>query len=83
MTNAHRHRIGRWRASLRVRLGLTQAELASAAGVSVGAVSRAEQGHDPHASTARSIAFVLDEIPPGRYLAPSSATLATTGQETT
>lgn len=73
--------IGRHRAALRVRVGLTQAELAEKAGVGIATVNRAEAGLPINESSLRAISGALglparDYIEPDGYVAPAAPVTA-------
>lgn len=69
--------IGRRRAALRVERGLTQAQLAAAAGVSSAPISRAENGSPVDEDTVRKLAAALgiearDYFEPPAYATPAA-----------
>jgi transcriptional regulator with XRE-family HTH domain len=69
MSQEQRIEIGPHRASLRVRVGLTQAGLAEKAGVGVSTVTRAEDGGELRESNLRALAAALG-ITAREYLEP-------------
>ncbi len=80
-TDGESEAIGRWRAGVRVTRGLTQDQLAEAAGVSVGTVLRAEAGKGMTETNLRALAQALgvaarDYFDPQGYAAPVPAVAA-------
>jgi transcriptional regulator with XRE-family HTH domain len=69
MSSGPQVEIGRHRASLRVRAGLRQAELAERARVGISTVTRAEAGLPLNETNIRAIATALG-IPAGEYFEP-------------
>ena len=61
-------KLGKNLRAARVKLGLTQEEVAERSGVQAGEVSRIERGkRDPQVSTLEKLAAAV-ELPPGRLL---------------